>query len=70
MAWTDDPVADFAAYDRRCQRKLARYPVCACCQEHITEDKFYIIEDKNLCESCLDHLFAQDTEDYIQEDDE
>lgn len=70
MAWTDDPVADFAAYDRRCQRRLARYPVCDCCQESITEERFYLIDGKNICENCLDHLFGQDTEDYIQEDDE
>lgn len=68
MAWTDDPVADFHAYDRECQRNLERYPKCDCCQERITEAKFYYIEGKNLCEGCLDYLFAEETEKYIKED--
>lgn len=67
--WTDDPVRDAHNYDRECRRRLSRYPVCDCCQEHITDDKFYYIENKNLCAECLDSLFAEDTEKYIREDD-
>lgn len=69
MAWTDDPVKDYIAYDRERQRNLERYPKCDCCQEYITEEKFYFIEGKNLCAECLDYLFAEDTEKYIREDD-
>lgn len=70
MAWTDDPVRDFIAYDRECQRRLSRYPKCDCCGEYITEETFYYIEKQKVCEECLDLHYRRDTDDYIQEDDE
>ena len=68
MAWTDDPVRDSYGYERVCQRRLSRHPKCDCCGEYITEDRFYRIEEQNLCEECVDHLYAEDTEDFIEGD--
>ena len=54
MMWTDDPVADAAAYTEEQDRRLARRPVCKCCGEHIQDEYMYVIDGKNICPSCLE----------------
>lgn len=66
--WTDDPVADAYAYDRECQENLNKYPKCYHCEKPITDEHFYMINDEKVCEECLNDLYRETTEDYIQED--
>lgn len=51
--YTDDPIADFNAYDRERQEWLDSLPVCAHCGEPIQDDKYYVIEGVNICTDCL-----------------
>lgn len=67
MSYTDDPLHDFALYDREQQRRLQQLPVCQNCLEPIQDDFFF--EDINgmdiVCETCLmEHRRA--TDDYIE----
>jgi formylmethanofuran dehydrogenase subunit E len=63
MYYTDDPVADFNRYDREQARREARLPKCAYCGEAIYE-KYYEINEKIICEECLEDLYAQ----YVDEE--
>lgn len=63
MSWTDDPVADAAAYTEEQDRRLARRPVCKCCGEHIQDDWAYYFDGDWICEDCMDDFRA-----YIDED--
>ena len=58
---TDDPLADFAAWDREQANLLEHLPVCAYCGERITkEDYYYEINDEVVCQDCLDSYFRKD----------
>lgn len=58
---TDDPLADFAAWDREQANLLERLPVCAYCGEPITNDDYYYeINDEVVCQDCLDSYFRKD----------
>lgn len=52
MMWTDDPVADAAAYDAEQERELKKRPLCCKCGEHIQEDFAYDIFGDLYCDSC------------------
>ena len=67
MAWTDDPVRDFDAYDRECQESLEKLPKCDHCGKYITDEFFYDIDGEYVCEECLDKLYKVYTEDYMEE---
>lgn len=54
MMWTDDPVADAAAYDAECERWLKMRPVCCKCEEHIQGEYAYEIDGELYCESCAE----------------
>ena len=59
-----DPVeASFEAKDAADYAWEMSRPVCDYCGEHIQEDKFWIIEGKKICESCLNESSVW-TEDY------
>ena len=63
--WTDDPAAD---WDRHCAEQeaaVAKYPVCADCHEHITDEHLYEINDNLICQDCLDRYYKKWTDDYI-----
>lgn len=62
---TDDPVRDFDRHDARQERRLKRFPRCGYCREHIQDGYFYEINDKFVCEECLEKHFQRDTDDYI-----
>ena len=65
MIWTDNPVADAAAYDAECERWLQRRPVCDECHEHIQDDHYYDIRGMIICPDCMnDHKEYIDDEDY------
>ena len=64
MYITDDRVADFERYDRERARKEARLPHCDYCEEAIWE-KYYEIDNKIVCEDCLEDLYAHNVEDEL-----
>ena len=65
MFYTDDPVADFEAYDRQQEEQLERLPVCEICGEPIQDEHLYLINDEFVCEKCLIRDFRKNTDDYV-----
>ena len=65
MYRTDDPLADFARYDRRQQSRLNRLPKCDYCGEPIEDDYLYEINDVVICEECLCEHHRKDVEYYV-----
>lgn len=55
MPYTDDPVADFDAYDRENHIWLKKRPICIHCHEHIQDEYAYMIDGEWVCEGCLKH---------------
>lgn len=53
MCFTDDPVWDFEMHDRGRNRRLARLPVCADCDNHIQEETAYYINGEWVCKDCM-----------------
>lgn len=53
MCWTDDPLADFNAWDAEQTRQLERLPVCADCDEHIQDESAYYINGEWICKNCM-----------------
>ena len=53
MFYTDDPIADFHAWDARQEKQLEQLPKCADCGEPIQEEAFYI-HCEWICENCID----------------
>lgn len=64
MIWTDNPVADAAAYDAECERRLQRRPVCDECHEHIQDDHYYDIRGMIICPDCMREHKEDIEEDY------
>lgn len=54
MFYTDDPIADFHAYDAHQAKQLERLPVCADCDEHIQDEEAFFINGDWICENCID----------------
>lgn len=63
MQYTDDPIADFAAYDKECQDWLDNLPECAYCGNPIQDDHYYCINDENICPECLENEFRKENTD-------
>ena len=61
--YTDNPIADFAAYDFERQKELEKLPRCSCCDERITEDFCYIVNDEPVCESCMNRDYRKAVDD-------
>lgn len=53
MFRTDDPIADFNRHDAERERRLIRFPVCACCDERIQDDDLYDFDGELVCPECL-----------------
>lgn len=53
MAYTDDPLADFHAWDAEQARQLERLPMCADCDNHIQDENAYYINGEWICEHCM-----------------
>lgn len=54
MPYTDNPIADFDAWDADQNKRLARLPVCADCDEPIQDEFAYYINGEWICENCMD----------------
>lgn len=68
MAWTmtDNPVADFMAYDAEQQAELERLPKCCKCKKRIQDDYCYRINDAIYCEECHNEEFMVWTDDVME----
>ena len=53
MRYSDDPIADFNAYDKEYTKWYNSRPVCAWCKEHIVDEAAYKIDGELVCESCV-----------------
>ena len=62
---TDDPYRDFERYDRESTAWLGNRPVCYRCNQHIQEDRLWVINDEFYHEECAEDEFKKWTEDYI-----
>lgn len=54
MQYTDDPLADFDAWDLEQSRKLKKLPKCHFCHEPIQQEDAVFIFGKWICDDCLD----------------
>ena len=52
---SNDPIADFHAWDAEQTEQLKLLPICSDCGEPIVSDAFYEIGIDRLCESCLNN---------------
>lgn len=52
--YTDDPLADFEAWDEHQNEQLERLPVCMDCEQHIQDETAYYINGEWICEDCMD----------------
>lgn len=64
---SNDPIADFHAWDAEQTELLKRLPICTDCGEPIMGDVFYEIGDARICEDCLLN-YRRWTDDYIDEE--
>lgn len=55
MYLTDNPVADFHAYDREQARRLAQLPTCERCGDAIQQERAVCIEGFWYCDECLEY---------------
>lgn len=67
MEYIPDYTDLHAEYEREQERRLAMYPRCSSCNETITDDVYYVINDRIYCEDCLNDQFGHSTEDYLED---
>ena len=53
-SYSNDPIADFDAWDTEQNKRLATLPVCADCDEPIQDEFAYYINGEWICENCID----------------
>ena len=63
---TDDPIADFLAYDAEQYNQLQKLPKCSECNERIQDDFLYEINGELICEDCLNSNYRKLVEDYVE----
>lgn len=54
MSYTNDPIADFDAWDAEQNKRLEQLPECADCGEPIQDEYAFYIDGEWICESCMD----------------
>lgn len=52
-------------HEREQEKELERLPLCEICGKPIRGDYLYLIEDKLVCEKCLDRKYRRNVEDFI-----
>lgn len=61
--YTDDPVADAAAYDAELARLEKEVPVCCKCHKPVMDDFYYELDEERIvCAECLDKHFKKRVE--------
>lgn len=63
---TNDPLADFARYDREQAKALERLPRCYECDEPIQDERCYEINGELICPDCLKSNHEKSTDDFIE----
>jgi len=58
--YTDDPIADAAAYDAELARLEAQVPDCEICNKPVAEDYYYEINDEVICAECMERDFRKE----------
>lgn len=58
--YTDDPIADHAAYEAELARLEKEVPVCCYCNRPVMDDYYYEINDEVYCADCLDRHFKRE----------
>ena len=58
--YTDDPVADAAAYDEELARLEKEVPVCCYCNKPVADDYYYEINDEVICADCMQQHFKRE----------
>lgn len=53
------------ANERKMEAALSELPVCEDCGKPIRGDYLYVIEDKLVCEKCLERKYRRNVEDFI-----
>ena len=50
----------YDAYERRQAQELEKYPKCEWCENHITDERLYVIDGELVCEKCIEerHKFT------------
>lgn len=62
MSYTDNPIADFEAWDAEQKKELDKLPVCNFCCDPIQDDHYYLINGDNVCHECLENEFRKDVD--------
>ena len=65
MSYTDNPIADFNAWDDEQAKQLDKLPRCAECGEPIQDEECFEIEGEVICPQCLKDNHRKWTSDYI-----
>ena len=60
--YTDDPLADHAAYEAELARLEKEVPVCCYCNRPVMDDYYYEINDEVYCTECLDRHFKREVQ--------
>lgn len=60
---TDDPIADFHAYDAERQRELDRLPECCECGNPIQNEHCYEVNGEYICPDCMEKNHKKWTDD-------
>lgn len=51
--YTDDPAADYDAYDRAQAEEMKRLPTCIECDQRIEDDMCWDFGDGPICDECV-----------------
>lgn len=52
--YSNNPIADYDAYDLKCEMWLAKRPTCCLCGEHIQDETAFMLGDDIYCENCIE----------------
>ena len=55
------------AHEREKEELLAKYPSCEICGEPIRDEYLYLINDKFVCQECLERDFMKSVDDYVED---
>ena len=58
--YTDDPIADYEAYEAELARLEKEVPVCDYCNRPVADDFYYEINDEVICAECMEQHFRRE----------
>lgn len=57
----------FLRHQAEQDNKLEKMPVCSICEEHVQEDRVYVINGDIVCPYCLEEEFGRNVEDLMED---